>query len=422
MRSFPPTPLAALLATTSLFAATWHIGPSRTYTTPKSVANLVSDGDSILIDAGTYADEVATWSRNRLFLRGVGGFAHLTAPVSISNGKAIWVIAGNDASVDSIEFSGASVPDRNGAGIRTEGTNLTVRRSYFHDNENGILGGKGTVRVEESEFVRNGFGDGYSHNLYIANCDTFLLLRSRSHQAKIGHEVKSRAKVNILVGNWIGNESSGTASYEIDLPNGGTSVIAGNMIQQGLHSDNPTLVSYGEEGMTNPGKDLHFAHNTLVNDLASGTFLRLAAGTTGSVSNNLYVGAGLFVSGNIDTSRNLAGSSTDLVDRAGYDFRPAAGSKAVDAAVALGSAAGWALLPAYESTRNASFPRPIDGKPDIGAWESQTGIGIFQRGHRASPAKQTPRFAPREGILLDAHRLDGTIRASPSAPTPRDSR
>jgi len=406
---------ASLFAAVSSFAATWHVGPGRTYTAPRNVASLVADGDTILIDAGTYPAETATWSRNRLVFRGVGGFAHLTAPVSISNGKAIWVIAGNDAVLDSIEFSKASVPDQNGAGIRAEGTNLTVRRSFFHDNENGILGGKGTVRVEESEFVRNGFGDGYSHNLYIANCDTFLFLRSRSHQAKIGHEVKSRAKVNIIVGNWIGNESTGTASYEIDLPNGGASVIAGNMIQQGAHTDNPTLVSYGEEGMTNPGSDLHFSHNTLVNDLDRGTFLRLAAGTTGSVVNNLYVGAGTFLYGTIDTSRNLAGASTDLVDRAGFDFRLTAGSKAIDAAGSVGSAIGWPLLPTVQPAREASVDRSVDGKPDIGAWEFAAGTDVKFR-HSARPtAASSIRILQGAGVSIDGIRLDGR-RASLSAP------
>lgn len=40
-----------------------------------------------------------------------------------------------------IEFSGATVPDKNGAGIRQEGVPLTVRHCRFHDNENCILAG-----------------------------------------------------------------------------------------------------------------------------------------------------------------------------------------------------------------------------------------------------------------------------------------
>ena len=56
------------------------------------------------------------------------------------------------------------MPDRNGAGIRQEGTDLTVTRSWFHDNENGILTGadpESDIVIERSRFFRNGYGDGY---------------------------------------------------------------------------------------------------------------------------------------------------------------------------------------------------------------------------------------------------------------------
>jgi hypothetical protein len=260
----------AVLASLPLHAAVWKVGPGRTHTAPSKVAALVADGDTVDIDAGTYAGEASVWSRHRLLLRGRGGYANLVAPATIPNQKAIWVLAGNAIVVDSIEFSQAKVPDRNGAGIRAEGTDLTVRRSWFHDNENGILGGKGHVRVEDSRFERNGYGDGLSHNLYIANCDTFTLVRSWSRLAKVGHEVKSRAKVNVIVGNWIGNEAEGNASYEIDLPNGGTSLVSGNMIQQGPKTENSTMVSYGAEGLGSSNNVLVLSHNTLVNDRSAG--------------------------------------------------------------------------------------------------------------------------------------------------------
>jgi pectate lyase len=54
-------------------------------------------------------------------------------------GKGIFVIDGSDITVRNITFMRAAVPDRNGAGIRAEGRNLTVEKSRFIDNENGIL-------------------------------------------------------------------------------------------------------------------------------------------------------------------------------------------------------------------------------------------------------------------------------------------
>jgi hypothetical protein len=60
---------------------------------------------------------------------------------------------------------GAKVPDQNGAALRLEGTNFTLRNSFLHDNENGILSGANTnsdVLIEYTEFGHNGFGDGYT--------------------------------------------------------------------------------------------------------------------------------------------------------------------------------------------------------------------------------------------------------------------
>jgi hypothetical protein len=69
--------------------------------------------------------------------------------------------------VENIEFSGAAVPDHNGAGIRLDETGLIVRSCYFHNNENGILTSNpyaGDILIEYSEFAANGYGDGYTHN------------------------------------------------------------------------------------------------------------------------------------------------------------------------------------------------------------------------------------------------------------------
>ena len=123
----------------TLVAVTLEVGPGRALTRPSQAAAIAQDGDVVAIDAGTYTGDVATWRANGLTLRGVGGRAHLVANGQSAQGKAIWVIQGNNTTVEAIEFSGAAVRDRNGAGIRQEGAGLTVRDCSFHDNENGIL-------------------------------------------------------------------------------------------------------------------------------------------------------------------------------------------------------------------------------------------------------------------------------------------
>ena len=77
--------------------------------------------------AGLYAGDAAVWTQNRLTIRGRGGRAHLRADGARAEDKGIWVVKGSATTIENIEFSGAKVPDRNGAGIRLEGPGLTVR-------------------------------------------------------------------------------------------------------------------------------------------------------------------------------------------------------------------------------------------------------------------------------------------------------
>jgi hypothetical protein len=46
-------------------------------------------------------------------IRAVGGRARLRADGAHAEGKAIWVIKGNDTTIEGVEFSGAEVPDQN---------------------------------------------------------------------------------------------------------------------------------------------------------------------------------------------------------------------------------------------------------------------------------------------------------------------
>ena len=112
------------------------VGPQRSLHAPSDAAAVARDGDVVRIDPGEYVD-CAIWRANHLVLEAPAGEAHMRDRACAS--KAIWVISGADVTVENIAFSGARVPDQNGAGIRAEGRNLTVRHGRFFDNENGIL-------------------------------------------------------------------------------------------------------------------------------------------------------------------------------------------------------------------------------------------------------------------------------------------
>jgi hypothetical protein len=398
----PPKTITTLGAVTflalshSVFAKTLLVGPGKTYASPAAAAADVANGDTVLIDPGEYTDQATTWRANNLVLKATAKFAKLTPPETISNGKAIWVTMGSNITVENIEFTESKVNDENGAGIRAEGRNLTVIGCYFHHNENGILGGVGVVRIERSEFAHNGLGDpGYTHNLYIGEADTLIFLYNYSHHAHIGHELKSRAKVNLIANNRLMNESDGNASYTIDLPNGGTSWVIGNLLQQGSKTDNSNLMHFGGEGLKHPGKDLYLSHNTLVNERGSGGFLSLAGGATCASYNNLVIG-----SGSIPTTctgeGNVTAARTAVVDADAFDYRLPTGSPALNAGVDLSAIQGADFsLVAHQHYvhKSGGAPRTTEGKPDAGAYEGSPESAPLLR----SPRKSLLRSRPQNG-------------------------
>ena len=348
---------------------TWRVGPDRPLSTPSEAAAVAGDGDTVLIDAGTYAGDVATWTQDDLTLRGVGGRAHLRADGKNAQGKAIWVIAGDRTTVDRIEFSGATVPDQNGAGIRQEGTDLTVTRSWFHHNQNGILTGanaESDIVIRRSRFFRNGGGDGYTHNLYVGEVRSLTVTGSWLWGADVGHELKSRAATNTIVANRI-DDADATASYSIDLPNGGRSLVAGNVIIQGASSENTALVSYGAEGLTHSSSRLWVVNNTFVNRRTSGTFVALADGSRADLRNNLLVGPGELTNlAGVAARGNRSVGLDDFVAPGRDDFRLLASSPAVDRGVAVPSR--WRARREYVHPAK-SVRRPTVGRVDLGAHE-----------------------------------------------------
>ncbi|OGU14171.1 MAG: hypothetical protein A2X61_07115 [Ignavibacteria bacterium GWB2_35_12] len=356
-----------------------QVGQNKQYTLPSQGLSAAQDGDTVEIDAGIYTGDVCTWNKNNLLVRGVGGYAHLAAGGKNAGGKAIWVVTGNNNVIEYIEFSDCTVPDSNGAGIRFEGTNLTIRHCNFHDNEDGILtsaNDSSDIVIESSEFARNGYGDGYSHNLYIGHVRSLTFRFNYSHHAKIGHNLKSRASTNYILYNRIMDEETGNSSMLIDLPNGGKSYIIGNLLMQGPLAENRKLISYGADDLTNPDSVLYVVNNTMVNKRTAGaTFVYIQKGTKEArIINNIFTGPGEVLLGSADTVTNIHFEDVEqayFADEANYDYRIFFRSPAFDAGTALGSVAGFSLVPEYEYIHPMSYTlRLIYDYIDIGAYEA----------------------------------------------------
>ncbi|MSO76964.1 MAG: calcium-binding protein [Alphaproteobacteria bacterium] len=218
------------------------------------------------VDAGTYVNDFARITTN-ITIEGVGGMVHLQATRPPPDGKAIFTINRANVTLDRLEFSGAVVADRNGAGIRYEGGNLVIRNSYFHDNQDGILAANdpaGTIQIINSEFARNGFGDGQSHGLYVNGLASLHIVGSYFHDTKVGHHIKSRASSTLIENSRI-EDGNSTASYSIDLPSGGVGVLRDNFIVQGPNSQNSAIIHFGGEGTLIPGSSLLVTDNVIQN-------------------------------------------------------------------------------------------------------------------------------------------------------------
>ncbi len=377
-----------LTVCTTAFSTIINVGPARTYTTPNALylASVVTAGDTIQIDAGNYTGTaaLANWTANNLVIQGAGGRPHMIADGQNIGGKGIWITSGNNITIENIEFSGSTVPDENGAGIRAEGIGLIIRYCYFHDNENGILTNNpnaGNILIEYSEFNRNGFGDGFSHNVYVGHVTKLTFQYNYSHHANEGHNLKSRANENIILYNRIMDEETGNSSRLIDLPNGGFSLIMGNLLMQGDNSPNNNMVGYGLEGLSNPLSELYFINNTMVNKrVASCRFLQIQAGTTvAQVFNNIFAGTGTVITGTTTAmSNNIEETNINnlmFVNEPNYNYAINAGSLAINGGIALGLVNSYSLIPDKAYQHPLFFTtRIISGAIDIGAYEYNTTV------------------------------------------------
>jgi hypothetical protein len=361
--------------TTETERAIIRVGPTRPVKTPEEAAKVAIDGATIAIDAGEYWGGVALWPQNKLTILGVGGRPHIKAAGRAVQERDIWLFTGNDIVVENVEFSGArSEKYRNGAGIRHTGDDLIVRHSYFHDSENGILTWKspnGEITIEFSEFARNGFGDGQSHNIYIGETERLTFRYNYSHAAREGHLLKTRARVNDIRYNRLTGEE-GETSYVIDIPNGGIAYIVGNVIEKGMMSRNPYVMSFGQEGFKSQENRLFIVNNSVYNRYDKTIFARNVSETPAVIVNNLFGGAPSGIAtGDYSGDGNRAFPDHGMANPREYDFELLDTAGAIDSGIELATLySGIPLMPLAEYVHPVSMrPRPVVARLDVGAHE-----------------------------------------------------
>lgn len=252
-------------------------GTGQTYKLPSEAIAAAQDGDTIKIAAGTYFDCAIVRASN-LTIEGTGPDASAILTDKTCAGKGLLITAGHDITIRNITLQRARVPDQNGAGIRAEGTNLTLEHMKFINNQDGILSSANpdsTIIIRNSEFLRNGGCEGAcAHGIYIGHIKLLRVENSVFAETKQAHHIKSRALRTEVIGCDIHDGKTGTASYLIEAPNGGALIVRDNKLEKGPMAENhSTAIMIGSEGVDQPTPEILVENNTFRNDGDYNTFL-----------------------------------------------------------------------------------------------------------------------------------------------------
>ncbi len=312
-------------------SATLKVGPEEALKSPSAAARVAQDGDTVEIAPGEYFD-CAVWRSDRLTITGP---ADAATPAVLTDaacgGKALFVVGGKDVTIRHLTFARVRVPDGNGAGIRAEGTNLTVEHSRFVNNQVGILSADsplGTLAVLDSEFESNG-------NCTAARCNATLqagtLLRLRIERssftgARGGNLVQGAPQRSDVLESRFTDGPAGKAAHLLSL-GGGAMLVRGNLFEKGPASEGPD-VAVRLFDLWGPAAGMLFQDNTLENRTGrSLVFIHnqtagkvrlegnhVASGDTVLDESGYWVArARAMARGAIDEVRSLAGKAKRLV-------------------------------------------------------------------------------------------------------------
>lgn len=296
LRSITTAAIMALLISVTAQARTLEVGSGKQYPAPSAAAAAAQAGDTIAVYPGRYVD-CAVIAQNDVIVEGVGNAEQIVMTDKACEGKALLVIRGENATVRNITLANVRIPDDNGAGIRGESKSILIDKVRFIGNQNGILSGTegGSMTIRNSLFERNGFcGDACSHGVYVGRLDLVHIENSRFFDTRQAHHIKSRAARTEIVGCDIQDGPDGTASYEIEAPNGGSLVVRGSTITKGSNSENHTAsIMIGSEGVTQPTGEIIVENNIFRNDGSYPTiFVDNLTSTAAQLSGNKISGNG----------------------------------------------------------------------------------------------------------------------------------
>ena len=398
-------------------ATVYSVSPGGPITSLKSILGMLSAGDIVEIEPGTYNEVMKIRCNGTpaspIIIRGVGA----TRPVFDATGqnvngvganpRAIFQIEGANIIMENIEMIDAR-NGNNGAGIRLlNSTNAVIRNCKISYCDMGMMGGDTvSALIEDSDIGFNGtpLYDGYSHNMYMSGAGGIVVRGSYIHDALHGQNFKSRAHYNELWYNWIADsnegevgpvEGSDTAAANSNFLMVGNTVIS----KSGRTGNHVKYVIFGSDsGSGQHNGTMYMFNNTLIANDGRAHFVAFyGQGMDAVIRNNVfygsdhiveYWGAPVPVTGShnwMETTSSVPPQFTDSVvgvwpgfrDYGSDDYRLLSGSTPIDEG--SGSEDMWYVdgdgvvhdLVVDESYLYGAgrFPRLAAGTIDIGAYE-----------------------------------------------------
>lgn len=397
------------------YAAKWAIDAVGTETEPIVVVGVPSDSGALPVidgaDAITRLD-LDFWSEDRAIVK-IGG---------TSTGADVvpaWVY------VEGLEIRGARSPaaftDDSGAAQTyaanaaavwiEEGQHITVHGCTLADSGNGLFvsNASSDIVVAQNHVYGNGNPDSiYEHNSYTEAAGITFEYNHYGPLCEgcLGNNLKDRSAGTVIRYNWIegGNRQldlvesdsaaiRGRADYKVTF-------VYGNVLVEPDGAGNSQIVHYGGDGgflTAYRHGTIYLYHNTIVSTRPGNTtLLRLSTDLeTAIVRNNIvstdgplaivadsgyawlrgnwlpegWVDAFGSTSGQVVDEGGVVGTDVLFVDRAGQGFTLQLASPAIDQSRTLPAETAAHPVDRQYVVHQEGEPRPVDARPDIGAFE-----------------------------------------------------
>lgn len=305
-----------LLAGTSFCGAqTVTVGPTGNYPNMCAAAPNLTDGETVTVDANggvPYSEHDCLITANNLTISGINGRPIIDGAGLVTN-KGLWLINGHDIVIDNFEFRNSGGNGNSSDAMRIQsgqgtpdGANVTLQHCYIHDDTQGLLIGNAGdnlsgvnqgewyssapyVKLLYNEFAYDGNYSGQEHNIYdgwdsdYSALFTFTAEYNWSHDSLIGDVMRCRSPQCDIYYNML-TDTLGYTNFVLDLADGGSLYVVGNVIykSQSQQSPNgvsisPVMVTYRQATQSDvevaypvPYQDVHFINNTLI-DAESGS-------------------------------------------------------------------------------------------------------------------------------------------------------